>query len=446
MTKDMTAGTPARHLLEFTIPLIFGNLFQQVYSMADAVIVGRFLGTDSLAAVGSTGPLTFFIFGFCLGLCSGFAIPVAQSFGAKNQGELRQYVGNIVWLSLGFSLVITAITMCLCRQMLVMMNTPPDILEESHRYLMVILAGIPTTVAYNTMACLLRALGDSRTPVVFLLVASVINVVLDFVFIVFTPLGVMGAAAATVVAQALSGVACFVFIVKRFPPLHIGRGDLTPRGNLMKRLCGMGIPMGLQSSITAIGSILLQAAVNGLGSLAVASMTAAGKLNQLFTCFYDSLGIAMSTYGGQNVGARKIGRLNPGLRSGMLIGGCYAVLALLAGLLFGRSLLCLFVDAGEAQIIASAYQLLITNLAFHIPLAAVNVFRLLIQGMGYSRLAIFAGVFELVARGFTGVFLVPAFGFTAACFASPIAWVLADLFLVPAYFVVRRKLEPLRID
>ena len=441
MTKDMTAGSPTKLILRFTIPLIFGNLFQQFYSMVDTIIVGRFLGKTALAAVGSTGAVNFLIIGFCLGLCSGFAIPVAQRFGAKNFEDMRRLIGNIVWLSIGASAVLTVLTVCFCRPILLLMSTPSDIIDGAYAYIVVIFAGIPTTFFYNILASLLRALGDSKTPVVFLVIASLINIVLDLFLILVIPMGVAGAAVATVISQLISGIACFIFIVKKFPALHIHRDDLRPRTSYMMDLLGTGVPMGLQTSITAIGSIILQTSVNTLGSMIVASVTAANKLSIFFSCAFDAMGVAMSTYGGQNIGANKPERLNPGLRAGMLIGSVYSIVALLILIFFGKTLTTLFVDSSETEIIANAYRFLITCAAFYIPLTAVNVFRLMIQGMGFSKVAVFAGVFEMVARGITGLFLVPIFGFAAACFASPLAWVLADLFLIPAYFKILKRIQ-----
>lgn len=441
MTKDMTNGSPFKLILRFTVPLIFGNLFQQFYSMVDTIIVGRFLGKEALAAVGSTGSLNFLIIGFCLGLCSGFSIPVSQQFGAKNFDALRRYVGNIVWLTIGASVVFTVLTVALCRPMLEWMNTPSDIIDGAYWYIVVIFAGIPAIFLYNIQAALLRALGDSRTPVIFLVIASFLNIGFDLLLVLVIPMGVTGAAVATVLAQLLSGAACFIFIVKKFPLLHISRHDLKFEKDYAMGLCSVGVPMGLQSSITAIGSILLQVSVNGLGSLAVASVTAANRLNTFFSCAFDAMGISMSTYGGQNIGARKVDRLSPGLRAGMIIGSIYSILSLGVLYFFGKPLLTLFVDGGEVQIINDAYQFMMTCCCFFIPLAAVNVFRLMIQGMGYSKMAIFAGVCEMVARGLTGLFLVPAFGYTAACFASPIAWVMADMFLIPAYFYIHHHLK-----
>ena len=280
MTKDMTTGSPMKLVLSFAIPLMFGNLFQQFYSMVDTIIVGRFLGTGPLAAVGSTGSINFLILGFCTGICAGFTIPVSQSYGAKDFQDLKRFVGNILWLASGFTLVITVLTVALCRPILQWMDTPADILDDAYSYIVVIFLGIPTIVLYNVLASLLRALGDSRTPVIFLVVASLLNIALDLFLIVVIPMGVAGAAWATVISQGISGLACLVFIWKKFPLLHVSRDDLVFRKDYARRLLGMGIPMGLQSSITAIGSILLQTSVNGLGSVVVASITAANKLYQ----------------------------------------------------------------------------------------------------------------------------------------------------------------------
>lgn len=433
MTKDMTTGSPMKLVLGFSIPLIFGNLFQQFYSMVDTVIVGRFLGTQALAAVGSTGSLNFLILGFCLGVCAGFAIPVSQRFGSKDFKELKRFVGNIVWLAGALSIVMAVLTVIFCRPILEVMSTPDDIIDNAYSYIVVIFIGIPVLIFYNVLAGLLRALGDSKTPVIFLVAASLLNIALDLLLIVVVPMGVAGAAWATVISQGLSGLGCFVFIIKKFELLHISKDDLRPRGRYMQRLMAMGLPMGLQTSITAIGSIVLQTSVNGLGSSAVAAVTAASKIYMLFSCAFDSLGVSMSTYGGQNIGAGKPLRIGKGLRAGMIIGSVYSVISFFLILFLGRPMALLFLDSGETAILEQAYQYLVINALFFIPLTAVNVIRLLIQGMGYSKLAVFAGVFEMIARGLTGLLLVPMFGFTAACFAGPIAWVLADCFLIPAY-------------
>lgn len=440
MTRDMTAGSPTKLLLAFTVPLLFGNIFQQLYSMVDTIIVGQFLGTGPLAAVGSTGSINFLIIGFCEGVCSGFAIPIAQRFGSKDFDDLRRFMGNIVWLAVAFAVALAVLTVVFCRPLLQLMQTPADIIDNAYDYIVIIFAGIPATFFYNILASALRALGDSKTPVLFLVLSSVINVVLDLLLVVVIPMGVAGAAVATVISQAISGLCCLLFVRKRFRLLCFTREDAKLEREHVKILLNMGLPMGLQFSITAIGSVILQASVNLLGSGAVAAVTAGSKLSNLCCCAFDALGVGMSTYGGQNIGACKKSRLTPGVRAGMTLGSIYAVVILVVLILFGQHLATLFVDAGETEIIADAYQMLVTNAAFYIPLVGIYVFRLVIQGVGYSKVALFAGVAEMAARTVVGLVFVPLFGFTAACFASPIAWICADCFLIPAYFMVLKRL------
>lgn len=441
MTKDLTTGSPMKLIISFAVPLVFGNLFQQFYSMVDTIIVGRFLGTGALAAVGSTGSVNFLILGFCLGLCMGTTIPVAQSFGSKDFQNLRRYVGNTVWLSSFVALATAVTTTLLCRNILVWMSTPSDIIDDAYNYIVVIFAGIPVTFLYNTLAGLLRAMGDSRTPVFFLVIASVLNIGLDLLLILVIPMGVAGAALATVISQLLSGVGCFVFIAKKFEILHLSRDDLRPRPELLRRLVGISVPLGLQNSITAIGSVILQTSVNNLGSTAVASITTANKINFMFNTGFDALSNTMANYSGQNMGAGRLDRIRKGVRSAMLIGAVYSAAVFVILFFAGRPLGLLFVDSSETLVLDQAYQFLLTNAAFDVLLAAIYVFRTTIQGMGFSTIAMFNGIFEMVARGLTGLFLVPAFGFTAACFATPIAWIMADCYLIPAYRVVIRRIQ-----
>ncbi len=440
-TRDMTVGSPMKLILEFSIPLLLGFLCQQFYSVVDTVIVGQFLGVKALAGVGSTGSVNFMIIGFCSGVCSGFAIPVAQKFGAKDYVGMREFVANSVWLSIAFATVMTVVVSLLCRNILVWMNTPADILEDAYSYILIIFIGIPATYLYNILSGIIRSMGDSKTPLVFLLLSSGLNIGLDVLCIVVFKMGVAGAGVATVVSQLISGLLCLYYMKKKFEILHITREEWRADWERMKVLCGMGIPMGLQYSITAIGGIILQTSVNTLGSLAVATVTAGSKVSMFFSCPFDAMGSTMATYGGQNVGAKKLERLDSGLKSCILLGACYSLVALVVMYFFGDNLASFFVDASEGEILANARKLLVINSTFFIPLALVNIIRFMIQGMGFSTFAILAGVFEMVARTLTGLVLVPALGFTGACFAGPLAWVSADAFLIPAYIHVRRKLE-----
>lgn len=441
MIKDMTKGSPMRLILGFSVPLLFGFLFQQFYNLVDTVIVGRFLGKENLAAVGATGSVNFLIIGFCMGICSGFSIPVSHKFGAGDYSGLRRVVANCVWLTIGFAAVLTSMTTVLCRYILVAMKTPDNILDAAYSYIWVIFLGIPVTFLYNMTSGVIRALGDSKTPVIFLVLSSFINIGLDLFFIINLKWGVQGAAWATVISQGISGVCCLLFMIKKFEILRIQKGEWAPNRHLMGSLCGMGIPMGLQYSITAIGSVILQSATNTLGSDAVAAVTAAGRIGGFLACPFDAFGSTMATYGGQNIGAGKLERIGQGLKSCILLGAGYSVIALCISSFFGRSLATLFLDASETALIGDVRMFLIFNTAFYFPLALVNIIRFMIQGVGFPTFAILAGVFEMVARALAGLILVPALGFTGSCLGSPIAWVFADAFLIPAYFHVKKVLE-----
>lgn len=443
-TKDMTTGSSMKLILGFAVPLLMGMLFQQVYSLVDTIIVGRFLGVNALAAVGATGSINFLIIGFCLGLCNGFALPVAQRFGAKDYDGLRKYVGNSAVLSVIIGGTITVLTVVFCRNILQIMDTPADIIDLSYNYIVVIFAGIPATLLYNILSSHLRSLGDSVTPVAFLILSACLNIGLDLLFIVTFHWGVFGASLATILSQLVSGVLCLVFIIIRFDILHLKRDDWRLDPAYVRNLLVMGLPMGFQYSITAIGSVILQAAVNSLGSIAVASMTAASKISMFVVCPFDALGSTMATYGGQNVGAGKLERLAKGLRSAVILGAIYSAVIFVVVYFFGENMIQIFLSPTEenaATVLVWAKEFLVINAAFYFPLALVNIVRFLIQGMGFSGFAVFAGVFEMVARTIVGLFLVPVFGFVAACFASPLAWIFADAFLIPAFFFCRKRLR-----
>ena len=441
MIKDMTQGHPGKLILGFAIPLLFGNLFQQFYNLMDTLIVGKFLGVTQLAAVGATGSVNFLIIGFCTGICSGFAIPISQKFGARDEGGMRRYVVNSIWVSTVFAAVLTVLTVALCRTILVWMKTPADIIDDSYAYIVIIFAGIPVTILYNLTSAIIRSMGDSKTPVIFLVIAALLNIVLDLFCILVLHMGVAGAAVATVISQAVSGVCCLVYMKKKYTILRMSREEMRFSPRLAGRLVIMGVPMGLQYSVTAIGSVILQSAVNVLGSMAVASVTAASKISMFFCCPFDALGATMATFAGQNVGAGKPDRIRSGLRTGNLFGFAYAVAAFVFLMAAGRYVALLFVDASETEILGNVQRMLTANSAFYIALVLVNNVRFLIQGIGYSGLAIFSGASEMVARALAGFLLVPSFGFAAVCFANPLAWVLADLFLVPAYFYLMKRTQ-----
>ena len=441
MTKDMTKGSPLRLILGFAFPMLLGMLFQQFYNLVDTMIVGKTLGVSALAGVGATSSINFMIIGFCMGICSGFAIPVAQQFGAGKYSELRKYVFNGYVCSAVFAVVMTILSVVFCAPILRLLNTPDDIFMHAYNYIVIIFAGIPTVFLYNIVSGIIRSLGDSKTPVYFLVLSSVINIALDFILILYVKMGVAGAGVATVVSQLIAGVGCTIYMYKKFDILKGTKQEKVISKKHISNLCFIGVPMGLQYSITAIGSVVLQTAVNRLGSTAVAAVASGGKLAMFFCCPFDAMGSTMSTYAGQNLGAQKLDRVDKGIFACSGLALVYSVIACAVLLFTGQYLALLFVDGTETRLIEMIAAFLRWNCIFYFPLALVNIVRFTIQGLGFGKLAILAGVCEMAARSIVGFYFVPVFGFTAACLASPIAWILADVFLIPAYFLVVRHLK-----
>ena len=442
LTRDLTEGRPLKRIVFFALPMLFGVLFQQLYSFVDTAVVGRFLGAERLAAVGATGSVNFLVIGLCLGLCSGFSIPIAQAFGAKDEHEMRRCVWHAVVLSGAMSILFAVLSTVFCKPLLRLMNTPEEILDASAGYISIIFAAIPCCILYNMASGILRSLGDSRTPVVFLVMASLVNIALDLVLIIACGMDVAGAAVATAASQLLAGTGCVIVMIRRFPVLHLNREDRRFDPALARKMLGTGLPMGLQFSITAIGSVMVQWSVNGLGVNAVAAVSGAVKISAFFACVFDALASTMATYAGQNMGARKLNRIHQGLRCASALGMVYCVLAFGVVALFARPLLSLFIDADAApEVMSMGVRYLFISASFYVPLLFVNIVRLSIQGMGFTRVAMLAGLFEMIARTAVALFIVPSAGFTGACFASPAAWVLADLFLFPCYFQIMRTLR-----
>ena len=440
MTKDMTQGSPLKLILSFAVPLMLGSLFQQFYNLADTIIVGRFVGVEALAAVGSVGGLNYLVLGFVNGIACGFSIPVSWTFGAKDYSQMRRYTANTVWLSIVFAVVLTIVTVALTRPILVWTNTPANIIDLADIYVRTIFWGIPFTLLYNVTSALMRALGDSKRPLYFLLMASFLNIGLDLLCIIVFKMGVFGASFATVFSQAVAGFGSLWYIARHYHELRWSKEEGKLSRDHCLKLCNMGIPMGLQCSITAIGSVVLQGAVNGLGSDIVAAQTAGGKAAQFLSVPLESIGTAMTTYASQNLGAHDLKRVNRGVNTALGIGCVYSIASFIILRFADKLLIGLFLDAGEVEIMANAQSFIFWNSVFYIPLAVLIIYRYTIQGLGYSGLAMFAGVAEMVARAMVGFLFVPLWGYFAACIANPVAWFFACFFLIPAYFVVRKKL------
>lgn len=433
---DMTSGSPMKMILSFTFPIFIGNVFQQFYNMADAVIVGKFVGTKALAAVGSTGTIMFLIYGFVVGMTAGFTVLTAQKFGAGDMRAMRQTVAGASILSLIVGVILTAAFMILMKPWLMAMNTPEDIFADAYAYIMIVSAGILAQMLYNLLASVLRALGNSKVPLYFLILSALLNIVLDLVLIIVFHMGAAGAAVATVVSQGVSGLLCLVYIVKCVPVLRMSRDDWRPSGHLLKTQMRIGIPMALQYSITAIGTMMVQSSLNILGSTLVAAYTAAGKIEQVVSQAYVALGTTLATYSAQNIGAGDVPRIRRGFWATTWIGVIYSFAAAALVMTVGKYMTYLFVSE-DVELIMDSVDLYLKCVGIlFIPLAIVNIYRNGIQGLGYGLLPMMAGVAELVGRGVMSVIAAQQKSYLGVCLASPAAWVLAAALLIGMYFYV----------
>ncbi|MDO5602773.1 MAG: MATE family efflux transporter [Oscillospiraceae bacterium] len=439
MTKDLTKGKPIRLILSFTLPLIGGNLFQQLYNMVDMMVVSRFLGEDALGAVGATGSVGFLIIGFALGLTGGFSVLVAQRFGAGDERGVRKATAQSVYLALGFTAVLTAVSMASAKQLLIFMNTPPAFIERSYHYVIIIFGGIGATMAYNLLAGILRALGDSKTPLYFLILSSVLNVVLDVVFIACFHMDVEGAAWATVISQGLSAVLCVVYMARRYPILRFQKSDWLPERWMLRQHLYIALPMALQFSITAVGGILVQGALNKLGPQAVTAFTAGNKLEQVFQQPLVSLGVAMATYCGQNLGAKQYDRLREGVRKTTFLSIGMGLFSFAIAAPFGRVILEALLSIQNEEILSQAHLLLCVSLSCHWLLGLLFLHRNALQGVGKSFVPMMAGVCELLMRVLATIFLIGPLGFLGVCLAGPLAWMGAEIPLFSMWVYTARR-------
>ena len=441
-TTDLTVGKPLFQILRFALPLVLGTLFQQLYSFADTVIVGRCLGTDALGAVGTTYSLNFLILGFVQGACVGFGIPVAETFGAKDKGGLRKYLFNGALLCVVLSVVFTISTTLMAGPLLQLIHTPEELYADAVLYIRIIFLGIPATVLYNYASSVLRAMGDSQHPFYFLLAASVLNIGLDYLLIVSMGMGVDGAAIATVLSQLLSGGLCafwfFTRTAKQEELTFRGQSSLLSAGHC-KRLAYIGFPMGFEYSVSAIGAVIMQDAINLLGSTAVAAQTAGEKIRQMFTLPMESVGMAMATYVGQNHGAHRTDRIKQGIKDGCTIQLTYCVAAWVVIFFVKPYAVGLVLGDADPAVTAGAIQYLAIMsmlFCFH---GLLMIFRNTLQGLGYSVQAIISGVGELIGRSLGGLLAVKTgLGYVGICLSNPFAWGLAMLYCM---FMVRRMLK-----
>lgn len=443
-TMDLTTGHPLKQLLFFSLPLVAGTLFQQLYSFADTVMVGRFLGESALAAVGTTYSLHFLTLGFVLGACAGFGIPLAQAVGAKDCDEFRRYFWNGVWLCCLLGVAFTALTYAFAVPMLRLIHTPEEILPQAASYIRIIFLGIPSSILYNFCAGALRAAGDSRRPTLFLLVSSFLNIVLDYLLLAVFPLGVVGAALATVVSQLVSGLLNLYWLACKTDLLQSCAGLRGFSRRHAAALCRVGLPMGFEYSVSAIGAVLLQSSINALGTAAIAGQTAGDKIRQMFTLPMESVGMGIATFVGQNEGARRYDRIRQGIRDGLIIQWIYCAAAWVV-LFFGKTAFTQMVlgeASDQAAVLSVEYLTVISCLfCFH---GALMILRNTLQGMGYSLHAVLSGVGELIGRAVCGWAAVSSSSFLGICLANPAAWALALAYCtgMTIHFLKQRQTQP----
>lgn len=441
MTKDLTTGSPMKIFIMFSIPILLGNLFQQLYNMVDTIIVGQYLGEEALAAVGTTGCLMFLVLGFANGIAQGFGVMIAQAFGAGNHKQLRHFVALIVVLTILVSLILSLPTTIFSKNLLMLLNVPDNILAMADSYIKVIFAGLILTMAYNVEAGILRGVGDSKTPLYFLLLASVLNIILDFVLIVFAKMGTAGAAYATVIGQGVSAVLCFIYMYVKFPLLRLSREDFYYDWDNSRKLLSLGIPMAINYSITAIGTMILQAAINVFGSSVVASYTAASKIINLTTQTMPSLGTTSATYCGQNLGAGKYDRIYKGMRCGFVLCAIVGVLGAVISLIAEPWMISMFIPNPTAEAMGYAHTYLVRACTCMIPLAWIFVYRSAMQGLNQALVPMLCGTVELVSRFLVIAIVSKPFGYSGVCWTDPVCWLVTGVMVLAAYLLWEKKFK-----
>lgn len=440
MELDMTKGKPFSLIIKFIIPIIIGNIFQQFYSMVDTIIVGRFVGVQALAAVGATGTITFLIIGFMQGLTTGFTVLTSQRFGAGDEAGVKRSVVNAILLSVITTVIMTAVSLWGMDGLLRLMNTPEDIFNMSKTYIMIICGGMGFNILYNILASILRAVGNSKVPLYFLIVAAALNIILDLLFILVIPMGVAGAAWATVLSQGVSGVLCLIYMIKKVELFSFKKEHWHWDAQCVKNQISIGVPMALQFSITAVGTIMVQSALNLLGSTVVASYTAACKVEQLVTQPYAAMGMTMATYGAQNRGVNDIDRIRKGVKVANIMSAIYSVVICGVVYLILPYAIRLFVSGDISEVLGYAKIYITICGVFFIPLGMIFIFRNVMQGCGFGFIPMLGGVVELISRSIGAFVAASMMSYVGVCFANVSAWCTAGMFLAISYIFVMRKM------
>lgn len=439
MEIDMTNGRPLKLIMRFMLPVLIGNLFLRLYNTADSIIVGRFVGLQALAAVGAAGTVMELVLGFVQGLSSGFAVLTAQCYGAGDIQKMRASIGNSIVLAALSTLVMTVFSLYGMDMLLVAMKTPEDMYEMTRQYLMIICGGMVCQVWYSLISNILRAVGNSKLPLVFLMISSAVNIVLDILLICVFHMGIRGAAIATVFSQGLSGILCLIWVLKKIPLLHVSPRDFRLRKDCVKSHLIIGIPMALQYSVTAVGAILIQIVLNQMGAAAVGAYTASYKILQVVMEFYCALGMTMSIFTAQNKGRGNTGRILNGTSAAMCMLCIYSVVMYGILLLSKNWLIQLFLREASEKVMGYAGTYLIICGAFMIPLGMIFLYRNVLQGYGFAILSTLGGVLELVSRAAVAFVAVYYNSYVGACFSNVVAWVTAGGFLWLSYLIVIRR-------
>lgn len=441
MTKDMTQGNPTKQILLFMFPIYLGNLFQNFYSIVDTIIVGRYLGVDALAAVGAAGILNYLVVACVQGLSNGFGLSIAKAYGAKDEKRLRHNVAMAIYLCVAMAVIMMAILFAANHSLLEVLNTPQEIFDQTSSYISIIYMGIPITIVYNMLAATARAHGDSRTPLYFLIVSSALNIILDILFVGVWEFGVSGAALATVMAQGVSAITCFVYVYKKYPSLHFNRDEARFNWRTCKYLLGLGVPMALQYSIIAVSGMIVQSALNQLGTVYIATTATCYKIQLVMEQVFIALGSSLANYVGQNYGANRPDRIRQGLRSALKLVAGYSILLVFICYYIAPSLVGIFIENPSQDLLEVAEYIFHFMMKVYILLGSVTMFNNTLQGLGRGGLAMGSGLCELAARFLAVTFLFEPLGFLGILLANPLAWVFVLLLLVPNYFIFMKKLE-----
>ena len=440
---SMTQGNPLRLIVSFALPLMAGNIFQQLYTVADTAIVGRAIGVEALAALGAVDWLNWMVLGVIQGITQGFSILIAQKYGSKEMEQMRKVVGNSCTFSALCAVVLCAAAQLAVNPAVALLKAPEQITPLACAYLRVIFWGIPTMMIYNMAASILRALGDSKTPLYAMLAASATNIALDLLFVLAFNWGVRGAAAATVLAQVLASAYC-IAAIRKIQVLRMDRSHFKPERPVGQKLFILAAPMAFQNGIIAVGGMVVQSVVNGFGVAFIAGFTATNKLYGVLEVAATSYGYAMVTYTGQNVGAGDKKRVSDGLRAGLLIGMLTSLVITAVMLLFGRNILSCFISSGEeagGETLEIAFRYLkIMSICLPV-LYVLHIVRSTIQGMGNTVIPLISGISELVMRTGAALLLPAIFGQNGILFAEITAWAGADMILVPGYFYGQKKMD-----